>query len=106
MEATLNGGRCFRGLTTQDRHALYAGACGTGFRASALASLTPEAFDLGSETPVVVLSARKNKSRKQRTQPLPADIAALLRSYLAGSKPNQPVWPGMWFRRAAEMIRA
>jgi hypothetical protein len=48
----------FRGLTGPDRFYLYAAACGTGFRASALASLTPESFDLVSDLPTVTLAAR------------------------------------------------
>src|SRR5205807_6177662 len=41
--------RVFRGLAGRDRFALYAAACGTGFRASALASLIPESFHLEGE---------------------------------------------------------
>jgi integrase/recombinase XerC len=69
----------FRGLTGPDRFRLYATACGTGFRAAALASLTPESFDLDGEPPVVTLAARRNKSRKLKVQPLPPDVAELLR---------------------------
>src|SRR5262249_2554456 len=43
--------RPFRGLAGPDRFHLYATACGTGFRASALASLTPESFDLAGHVP-------------------------------------------------------
>jgi hypothetical protein len=44
--AARDSGRTFRGLSGSDRAYLHATACGTGFRASALASLTPESFDL------------------------------------------------------------
>jgi len=106
LDATRSSGETFRGLGPADRVALYACACGTGFRAGALASLTPESFDLSGTPPVVVLAARKNKSRKQRTQPLPADVAGLLRSWLAGREKDRPAWPGTWHERGAEMIRA
>src|SRR5207249_3254603 len=53
----------FRGLTGRDRFMLYATAAGTGFRASALASLTPESFALDDDPPIVTLAARRNKSR-------------------------------------------
>jgi excisionase family DNA binding protein len=94
LAATLASNTSFRGLGPADRHALYAAACGTGFRAGALASLAPEAFDLDGDTPVVVLAARRNKSRKQRTQPLPADVADLLRAWLVGKEQGKPVWWG------------
>jgi integrase/recombinase XerC len=69
----------FRGLSGWDRYHLYAAACGTGFRASALASLTPESFDLTGEPATVTLAARYAKNRKTKVQPLPRDVADLLR---------------------------
>lgn len=106
LAATRASTRTFRGLDGEARYHLYALACGTGFRASALASLTPASFDFG-EPPTVVLSARRNKSRKLKVQPLPPDLAALMQPYLAGKPPSDPVWPGTWAEegRAADMIR-
>ena len=49
----------YRGLTGEDRYFLYLVAAGTGFRAYALANLTPSDFDLDAET--VTLAARFNK---------------------------------------------
>src|SRR5205814_5539176 len=96
LSATRASGRTFRGLSGPDRFALYATACGTGFRASALASLTPESFDLSDELPTVTLAARHNKSRKVKVQPLPPDVADLLRDHLRGRPAGQPVWGGTW----------
>jgi hypothetical protein len=64
LEAARACNRVCRELTGRDRYHLYATACGTGFRASALASLTPESFDLDSDPPTVTLATRKDKSRK------------------------------------------
>jgi integrase len=99
--------RPHRGLSGVDRFHLYATACGTGFRASGLASLTPESFDLDARTPVVTLAARYNKSRQTKVQPLPADVADLLREYLRGKPAGQPVWGGTWARdrTGGEMLR-
>src|SRR5262249_15348960 len=82
LVAARDSDRVFRGLSGWDRYHLYATACGTGFRAMALASLTPESFDLDGHTPTVTLAARRNKSRKSKVQPLPQDVAELLREYL------------------------
>jgi excisionase family DNA binding protein len=100
-------GKTFRGLTGEDRYALYLVAAGTGFRASALANLTPADFDLNAAAPVVVLAARFNKSRKPKVQPLPPDVAAALREHLVGKPADAPVWGGTWAKdaRGAEMIR-
>jgi integrase/recombinase XerC len=107
LQAAKGSGRSFRGLTGLDRFHLYATACATGFRAAALASLTPRSFDLGDDRPTVTLAARKNKSRKQKVQPLPPDVAELLLDYLQGKPADQPIWGGNWARdhRGAEMLR-
>ncbi len=105
LAATRGSGRTFRGLAGADRYALYAAACGTGFRAGGLASLTPASFGLDADPPTVTLAARRNKSRVLKVQPLPADVAELLRDYLAGRPAGASVWPGTWVVDAAEMLR-
>ncbi len=107
LAATRVSKRVYRGLSGWDRFHLYATACGSGYRASGLASLTPESFDLDGETPTVTLSARRNKSRVLKVQPLPADVTALLRDYLCDKPSGQPVWGGTWAkdRKGAEMLR-
>ncbi len=107
LVAARDSGRIFRGLSGRDRYHLYATACGTGFRASALASLTPESFDLAADVPTVTLAAQHNKSRKTKVQPLPPDLAELLRGYLDGRPAGEPVWGGPWAGAGlgAEMLR-
>jgi integrase len=107
LAATRSSERTFRGLTGWDRFHLYATACATGFRASGLASLTPESFDLDAENPTVTLAARDNKNRRQRVQPVPPDVAELLCDYLRDKPAEQPLWGGTWARdnKGAEMLR-
>jgi excisionase family DNA binding protein len=107
LSAARQSPRSFRGLSGADRFHLYATACGTGFRASALASLTPESFDLAGERPTVTLGARHAKNRRTKVQPVPPDLAELLRRYLADRPARQPVWGGTWAKdhRGAEMLR-
>jgi integrase len=107
LGAARRSARSYRGLSGADRFHLYATACGTGFRASGLASLKPESFDLAGKLPTVTLAARHAKNRKTKVQPLPEDLAELLRGYLADKPPDQPVWGGTWARdhRGAEMLR-
>lgn len=107
LTAARNSERTFRGLTGTDRYHLYALACGTGFRASSLASLTRESFDFAGESPTVTLGARYVKNRKTKVQPLPPDIAELLQVYLPNCPSGLPVWGGTWARDrvAAQMLR-
>jgi integrase len=95
----------FRGLTGTDRYFLYYTACGTGFRAEELSTLTPEAFDLGALPPTVTLAARRTKNKKPVVQPLPAGLAADLGGHLKGRPAGRSVWPGTWWEKAATMLR-
>src|SRR5262249_58598039 len=94
LRTTRASTRVFRGLDGEARFHLYALACGTGFRAGWLASLTPECFDLAGDYPIVTLPVRADKSKRGKTQPLPADVADLLRTWLVGKPAGVPVWPG------------
>ncbi len=97
--------RTFRGLSGADRYFLYLVAAGTGFRANALANLTPADFDLSEAT--VTLAARFAKNRRTKVQPLSADLAEALRGYLTGKNANMPIWGGTWAsdHKGAQMIR-
>jgi len=107
FDATRNSDWSFRGLTGPDRYMLYLVAAGTGFRAGALAGLTPGDFDLNTDAPTVTLSARLNKSGKLKVQPLPPDVAGALRTFLTGKPAGVAVWGGTWAAdcRGAEMLR-
>src|SRR5262249_36647702 len=96
----------FRGLDGRARHMLYVTACVTGFRASELAILTPGSFDLGARPALATVRAGYTKNRKAVSQPLPADVAMALGAFLEAKPTDQPLWPGTWHTRAAEMIRA
>ncbi len=107
FDAARGSARGFRELGGEDRFFLYLTAAGTGFRANALANLTPADFALDAATPTVTLPARFAKNRRTKVQPLPPDVAIALRGYLAGKAVGERVWGGTWARdkRGAEMMR-
>ncbi len=104
IEAARTGKRV-RKLPGRDRAMLYTVAAFTGLRESELASLTPESFDLDAEAPAVTVGAAYSKRRRQDTILLRPDLVELLRGYLDGRPAGQPVWPGVWWKRGALIVR-
>jgi site-specific recombinase XerD len=107
LDATRASVQSYRGLSGRDRFMLHATAAGTSFRASGQASLTPESFAVGDDPAIVTLAARRAKNRKTQVQPLPPDLAELLREYIRDKSAGQPLWGGTWARdhKGAEMLR-
>lgn len=83
IEAARNGAAIL-GLSGPVRSTLYALAAGTGFRASELASLTPESFELDADPATVSVQAGHSKRRRDDVQEIRPDLAELLRPWLAG----------------------
>jgi Phage integrase family len=71
---------------------VYRLAVSTGLRASELRSLTPESFDLDAEQPAVAVASAYSKRRRQDLQPIRADLAGLLRPWLARRPVAVPVF--------------
>jgi len=96
-----------RGLPGTSRALLYLTACCTGFRASALAGLTPADFHLDHVPPIVILPARLNKSKKLKRQPIPVDAVEQLRTFIQPVSAHTLLWPGRWAtdHKAGSMLR-
>ncbi len=104
IRAAENSERAYRGLSGQDRAALYVLALSTGFRSDELASLTPLSFALDGSPPSVLLPGSASKNGRTTTQPIPTETAKRMRLFLIGRSKCKPVWPGTWHERSAEMI--
>jgi integrase len=96
--AATESGKTMSRLSGQDRAMLYTVAAYTGLRASELASLTPGSFRLDETPPTVTVLAGYSKHRRQDVLPLHPSLVESLRPWLAGKKPDTPVWPGTWAR--------
>jgi integrase len=68
-------------MTGRERAILYILAVNTGLRASELASLTWQSFNLNSPTPSVTVLAAYSKHRRDDTLPLRKDIAEQLTAW-------------------------
>ncbi len=76
-----------------DRAWAYRIAAGTGFRAGEVASLTPESFDFDERHPSVTVEAAYSKRKRCDVQPIRADLAAMLRRWVASKPAGEPVCP-------------
>jgi integrase len=106
LDAAQQSDKSIRCLSGVDRHFLYLTGCATGFRASELASMTPESFTLDGDAPTAKVEAACTKNRKEAVQPLPVDVAEAPRDYLRDKPAGLPVWPGKWSTRGSLMIQA
>ena len=95
LKAAING-PVVRKMKGKDRAMLYAVAAYTGLRASELASLMPESFDLDEDPPTVTVEAAYSKHRREDVLPLHPSLVDLLRSWLATKPGANRVWPGNW----------
>jgi len=95
IETAKHGPKAFN-MTGADRAMLYRVAAYTGLRASELASLTTESFDLESSIPVVRVLAGYSKRRREDVLPLHSELLSVLPSWLSTKPAKEPVWPGNW----------
>jgi site-specific recombinase XerC len=83
----------------------YRIASGTGFRASEVASLTRESFNLDATPPTVTVEAAYSKRRRRDVQPMADTLAAMLAPWLASKPAGVPVC-ALPERKAALLLRA
>src|SRR5262249_36009623 len=82
----------YRGMTGPARALAYRLAVASGLRYTAIASITPESFDLAGGHPTVTVLACYVKNGQTATQPLPRDLAADLGPFLRALAPRRPVF--------------
>jgi len=71
--------------------------------------LTPRSFDLDADPPTVCVEACYSKHRRTDVLPLADALVGHLRAYLAqrtgDSDGDGRLWPGKWYRKAAEILQ-
>ena len=105
VQATRQAG-ALEGMGGADRAKMYELAAGTGFRAGELASLTPDSFDLGGDSPAVAVKAAYSKRKKDDRQPITPELAAVLAPWLATKPKGKPVFAMPPMNHLAKIIRA
>ncbi len=79
-----HAGPAIAGIPGEERALTYILAATTGLRVGELQKLTRASFILDGTTPTVKLGAAHTKNRKSASIPLRADVAVLVKAYLAG----------------------
>lgn len=94
--------QCFDG---EQRARIYTLSFMTGLRRKEIASLTPRSFDLNAEPPTVTVEAACSKHRRKDVLPLHPDLVELLKQWLEGHAPEEPLFPKLAKRRAWLMVK-
>jgi site-specific recombinase XerD len=93
-----------KGISAEDRAMLYQVALTLALRARECRSLYPENFTRDDDGLNVIINAADEKARRGAKIPVPAGLAAILEPWLAKKPKGRPLWPGNWYREAAEML--
>lgn len=94
--------QCFDGET---RARIYILSYMTGLRRNEIGSLTPESFDLISAQPTVTIEAAYSKHRRRDVLPLHPELVEMLGLWLAGSAPEELLFPKLGKRRTWLMVK-
>ena len=87
-----NEGKPYRLMSGPARALCYRLAIATGLRFSEIGSTTRSSFELEGESPSVTVAAAYTKNGHLCNLPLPLDLAADLRTWLAGHAQGQPTF--------------
>ena len=99
-------GRVLWSMTGKERAFLYRLAAETGLRAGELRSLTRASFDLDGDPPSVQVLAAYSKRRRNDSQPLRVETAALLKEHFKHLAPATPAFKLPRRENVARMFRA
>lgn len=94
--------QCFDGET---RARIYTLSYMTGLRRNEIASLTPRSFQLAAELPTVTVEAAFSKHRRRDVLPLHPELVIMLRTWLRGIPPDEPLFPKLAQRRTWYMVK-
>ena len=97
-------GKPFRSMTGPMRELCYRLAVASGLRYSEIGSIEPESFDWNASPATVTIKAAYAKNGSTATLPLPDDLAADLRAYVATVEAGKAIFP-LPHDKGAEMLR-
>jgi integrase len=105
IEATRKSGRAVQKLSPELRARAYTFAYLTGLRRKEMASLTADCFHLDHAPPTLTLAAVNSKHRRKDVLPLHPELAVMLRDWLKGLQPADPLFPLLGKKKLSDMIQ-
>ena len=105
LESARSSGIEIQCYTGEERARIYTISYMTGLRRKEIASLTPRSFQLEENPPTVTVVAACSKHRRTDVLPLHKEFVPLLRDWLEGIAPDEPLFPKLAKRRTWLMVK-
>lgn len=103
--AARNSGVEVQGYDGETRARIYQISYLTGLRRGELASLTPNSFRLDDAQPTLTVEARSSKHRRKDTLPMHPELVELVRGWISGLEPEEPLFPKLAKRKTYTMVQ-
>jgi site-specific recombinase XerD len=105
VEAARTSGVEVQGYDGEMRARIYQISYLTGLRRSELASLTLTSFRLDDPQPTVTVEAACSKHRRKDTLPMHPEMVALVREWIVGLAPDEPLFEKLARRKTYTMVQ-
>jgi integrase-like protein len=77
----------------------------TGLRRLELASLIPQSFKLDDAQPTLIVQAACSKHRRKATLPMHPELVAMVREWIKGLAPDEPLFPRLAYKKTYTMVQ-
>ena len=105
IAAARGSGVNVQGYDGEMRARIYQISYLTGLRRGELASLTPNSFKLDAPQPTLTVEARSSKHRRKDTLPVHPELLELVRDWMVGLGPDDPIFPNLAWRKTYTMVQ-
>jgi integrase len=105
VQAARDFGVEVQGYDGETRARIYQISYLTGLRRGELASLTPSSFKLDDHQPTLTVEARSSKHRRKDTLPMHPELVTLVKGWIAGLGPEDPIFPNLAWRKTYTMVQ-
>jgi integrase len=105
VQAARDSGVEVQGYGGEMRARIYQISYLTGLKRGELASLTPTSFQMEASPPTLTVEARSSKHRRKDTLPMHPELIILVRGWIAGLGPDEPLFPKLARRKTYTMVQ-